>query len=228
MSSELQSYIEKNYGSLFTHIPTGKGQPTYECQIKNYLEVCELLKNDPKLDFDTLIDLCGIDYLHYGLDEWSSEQASKEGFSRGASRLDMNVNLNRNTKLKPRSRFAVQLQLLSVTRNHRLSLKVYLNDDESIPTIKHIWSSVDWFEREAFDLFGIIFIGHEDLRRILTDYGFSGHPFRKDYPVSGYSEVRYDPQQGRVVYEPVSIEPRVQIPKSIRDDSRYANGSEED
>jgi NADH-quinone oxidoreductase subunit C len=228
MTSELQSYIEKNYGSLFAHIPTGKGQPTFECQINNYLEVCELLKNDPKLDFDTLIDLCGIDYLHYGLDEWSSDQASKEGFSRGASRLDMNISLEQNTKLKPRSRFAVQLQLLSVTRNHRLSLKVYLNDDESIPTIKHIWSSVDWFEREAFDLFGIIFIGHEDLRRILTDYGFSGHPFRKDYPVSGYSEVRYDPQQGRVVYEPVSIEPRVQIPKSIRDDSRYLNGCEED
>lgn len=225
MSSELQSYIEKNYGSIFTPIPTGKGHPTYECEINHYLEVCELLKNDPNFDFDTLIDLCGIDYLHYGLDEWSSELASKEGFSRGASRLDENLNLERNTKLKPRSRFAVQLQLLSVSKNHRLSLKVYLNDDESIPTIKHIWSSVDWFEREAFDLFGIIFIGHEDLRRILTDYGFSGHPFRKDFPVSGYSEVRYDPQQGRVVYEPVSIEPRVQIPKTIRDDSRYESGS---
>ncbi len=219
----LTSYLDKHYRTYLGRIPLGVSPPTYYCDPEHYIELCQKLKDDPKLSFDTLIDLCGIDYLHYGIDEWSSASATSSGFSRGANLTSSLEEFNDDvqTSFKPLSRFAINLQLLSVRHNHRIAIKVFLNNSIIINTVKNIWSSADWYEREAFDLYGIIFKGHEDLRRLLTDYGFVGYPFRKDFPISGHSEVRYDSEQGRVVYEPVSIEPRTPLPKSRRTDSRY-------
>jgi NADH-quinone oxidoreductase subunit C len=228
-SKSLISYLDKHYRAYLKRIPLGISPATYCCDAEHYIELCRKLKDDSKLSFDTLIDLCGIDYLHYGIDEWSSTTATSSGFSRGAnltSNLD-SLSDDDKTSFEPSSRFAINLQLLSVRHNHRLAIKVFLSNSIVIDTVKGIWSSADWYEREAFDLYGIIFKGHEDLRRLLTDYGFVGHPFRKDFPISGHSEVRYDSAQGRVVYEPVSIEPRVPLPKSRRTDSRYENDNTE-
>ena len=153
------------------------------------LVVADTLRDHPQLSFEQLIDLCGLDYLHYG-----------NGRHKGL-------------------RYAVVYHLLSVSSNHRLRLKVFAADDEFpvVDSVVGIWPSANWFEREAFDLFGIMFPGHPDLRRILTDYGFIGHPFRKDFPLSGFVEVRYDPDQKRVVYQPVSIEPRETVPRVVRE-----------
>ncbi|MGH8135130.1 MAG: NADH-quinone oxidoreductase subunit C, partial [Steroidobacteraceae bacterium] len=156
-------------------------------------------------------DLSGIDYLEFGRSEWTTEAASTSGFSRGVEREDAR-------QIEGQPRFAVAYQLLSVSRNTRLRVRCPCLPGEPpmLDTVTDIWSSAAWYEREAFDLYGILFRGHPDLRRILTDYGFIGHPFRKDFPLSGNVEVRYDPAKGRVVYEPVSIEPRVTVPKVIR------------
>ncbi len=183
------------------------------------LEVARLLRDDPTLRFEMLIDLCGLDFLDYGRSEWQTRQATAAGFSRGVDRAAGHT-------LGGDRRFAVDYQLLSVSQNERLRLRVCCeNDDEpAVDSLVGIWAAANWFEREAFDLFGIHFIGHPDLRRILTDYGFIGHPFRKDFPLSGNVEVRYDPAQGRVVYEPVSIEPRTLVPRVIRDDNRFDPG----
>ncbi|MFA7321382.1 MAG: NADH-quinone oxidoreductase subunit C, partial [Dokdonella sp.] len=157
--------------------------------------------------------------------EWDTTDVTSEGFSRGvegkgAGRFDW-ANRPRDTAM-PR-RFAVVAHLLSISHNHRLRLRTFCADDDvpSVPSLVEIWPAVNWFEREAFDLFGIVFEGHPDLRRILTDYGFVGHAFRKDFPLIGNVEVRYDADKKRVIYEPVSIEPRVLVPRTIRDDSRY-------
>ena len=153
------------------------------------LSVTGELRDQPPLKFEQLIDLCGLDYLEYG-----------NGRHAGL-------------------RYAVVYHLLSVSLNHRLRLKVFATDDEFpvMDSVVGVWPSANWFEREAFDLFGIMFPGHPDLRRILTDYGFIGHPFRKDFPLSGFVEVRYDPEQKRVVYQPVSIEPRETVPRVVRE-----------
>jgi len=165
------------------------------------------------------VDLAGIDYQHYGRDEWQTESATGTGFSRGRKQ---NVGVVEVPPPEPR-RFAVAYQLLSITHNRRLRLRVNCTSEEEpvVDSVVDIWAGANWFEREAFDLFGILFKGHPDLRRLLTDYGFVGHPFRKDFPLIGNVEVRYDPEKKRVVYEPVAIEPRVLVPKVIRDDSRY-------
>ena len=169
-----------------------------------------------KLGFEQLMDVCAIDYLHYSLSEWETEEATSDGFSRG-----VDPDQPRKTQWD-NGRFAVAYHLLSLKNNCRLRVKVYLNDNELVvPSVVDIYPSANWFEREAFDLMGIIFDGHPDLRRILTDYGFVGHPFRKDFPLIGNVEVRYDADQQRVVYEPVSIEPRILEPKVIRQDNRY-------
>jgi NADH-quinone oxidoreductase subunit C len=175
------------------------------------------LRDEAGLEFKMLIDLAGVDYLTYGMDEWKTRQATESGFSRGVVRGSPPV-----SKDTPR-RFAVAYHLLSLSLNHRLRLRCYpeAGDPPRLPTVTRIWPSADWFEREAFDLFGILFDGHPDLRRILTDYGFIGHPFRKDFPLIGQVAVRYDPDRQRVVYEPVEIEPRTLVPKVIRDDHRY-------
>jgi NADH-quinone oxidoreductase subunit C len=188
------------------------------------LEVAQMLRDDAEFRFAQLIDLCGVDYLSYGLSEWDTQDVSSEGFSRGVEgygpgRFDWE---HRPSAGQHPRRFAAVTQLLSVHHNTRLRLRCYAPDDglPVIPSLVDVWPVANWFEREAFDLFGIVFEGHPDLRRILTDYGFVGHPFRKDFPLIGNVEVRYDEAQGRVVYQPVSIEPRVGVPRVVRDDSR--------
>ncbi|MEN9772761.1 MAG: dehydrogenase, partial [Pseudomonadota bacterium] len=164
---------------------------TLTVRAADYHDVCLSLRDTPGLAFDTLIDLCGLDYQDY-----------REGAHEGP-------------------RFAVVCHFLSVSLNQRLRLRAFCPDDALpvVASITDLWSAANWYEREAFDMLGIIFEGHDDLRRILTDYGFVGHPFRKDFPLSGYVEMRYDPEQKRVIYQPVTIEPREQSPRVIREDS---------
>lgn len=177
------------------------------------LSICKALRDDPRFAFEELLDLCGIDYLHYGIDEWSTSQATHQGFERGVRSISTMYPNSQWTK----PRLAVVYHLLSLSKNQRLRLRVFIPDDDpQLSSVTSIWKSANWYEREAFDLFGIIFQDHPDLRRILTDYGFIGHPFRKDFPLSGNVEVRFDGVQNRVIYEPVDILPRVLVPKVIR------------
>jgi NADH-quinone oxidoreductase subunit C len=175
------------------------------------------LRDAPELKFEMLMDVAGVDYLHHGRDEWQTVTATRSGFSRGR--------VARNTAPDPEmaGRFAVVYHLLSVTHNHRLRLRVKCADTQEpvVDSVIDVWASANWFEREAFDLYGIVFREHPDLRRILTDYGFIGHPFRKDFPLAGNVEVIYDAEKKRVVYQPVTIVPRVLVPKVIRHDHRY-------
>jgi NADH-quinone oxidoreductase subunit C len=165
------------------------GELTLEVEAPAYRGVCAKLRDHPELRFEQLIDLCGVDYSTYG------------------------------DRPRERGRFAAVLHLTSVTHNWRLRLRTFCADDAlpMLDSVVEVWPGVNWFEREAFDLFGIVFDGHPDLRRILTDYGFVGHPFRKDFPISGYVEMRYDPEQKRVIYEPVTIEPREITPRVVRE-----------
>jgi NADH-quinone oxidoreductase subunit C len=189
----------------------------YETDAAALLEVCRTLRDREELRFEMLMDVAGVDYLHYGRDEWQTESATHSGFSRGRQ-----VAAAPPDREAP-GRFAVVYQLLSITHNRRLRLTVRCPDtaEPVVDSVVGLWASANWFEREAFDLYGILFRGHPDLRRILTDYGFIGHPFRKDFPLSGNVEVQYDPDKQRVVYQPVSITPRVLVPKVIRHDHRY-------
>jgi len=175
--------------------------------------VAKQLRDIKQFSFEMLIDLCGVDYLHYGIAQWETTTATAHGFERGFDNSAMaRAHLNKK-------RFAVVIHLLSITHNHRLRLKVKLDEtNPTIPSVIDIWPAANWFEREAYDLFGIMFTGHPDLRRILTDYGFIGHPFRKDFPLSGEVEVRYDASCQKVINTPVSITPRILEPKVIRHD----------
>jgi len=166
-------------------------EATIEVAPEDWLDVAQTLRDEPGLAFDLMVDLCGVDYSAYREGAWQGK------------------------------RFAVVLHLLSVQRNHRLRVRTFCADDELpiVASLIDVWPAVNWFEREAFDLYGIIFDGHPDLRRILTDYGFIGHPFRKDFPVSGHVEMRYDPELKRVVYQPVSIEPREVTPRIVRENA---------
>ncbi|MCS0590832.1 NADH-quinone oxidoreductase subunit C [Massilia norwichensis] len=172
-------------------ISSALGEVTVVVKAADYLAAMQTLRDDKTLAFEEMIDLCGVDYLNYGEGEWDG------------------------------LRFAVVTHLLSIEHNWRVRVRVFCPDDEMplVPSITGIWRNANWFEREAFDLFGILFEGHGDLRRILTDYGFIGHPFRKDFPISGYVEMRYDPEQKRVIYQPVTIEPRENIPRVIREET---------
>jgi NADH-quinone oxidoreductase subunit C len=189
----------------------------YEVEAAALLSVCRTLREAPDLKFEMLIDLAGVDYLHYGRDEWQTVTATHSGFSRGR--------VSRTSAPDPDmpGRFAVVYNLLSITHNRRLRLRVKCLDPREpvVDSVIEVWAGANWFEREAFDLFGILFRGHPDLRRLLTDYGFIGHPFRKDFPLIGNVEVQYDPERKRVVYQPVSIVARVLVPKVIRRDHRY-------
>jgi len=177
--------------------------------------VCLALRDD--FGFEQLIDLCGVDYSEYGVSGWQTKSASESGFSRAVA------DDSKAESVVEGHRFAVVYHLLSLQHNQRLRIKVRLDAESPIVnTVTTVWNSADWFEREAFDLFGILFDGHDDLRRILTDYGFVGHPFRKDFPLIGNVEMRYDADKKRVVYEPVSIEDRTLVPRVIRDDNRYS------
>jgi NADH-quinone oxidoreductase subunit C len=175
------------------------------------------LRDDPEKDYTQLIDICGVDYLHYGLSEWMTTDSTTEGFSRATDLLERQSSDYKPTKERPQ-RFAVVYHLLSMKNKRRLRVKVFLPENElKIDSVCAVFASANWYEREVFDLFGVLFLGHPDLRRILTDYGFKGHPFRKDFPMSGNVEVHYDAEQQRVVYAPLSsVEPRTIIPKVVR------------
>jgi NADH-quinone oxidoreductase subunit C len=203
---------------LESAVLSSHGEITLEVRADQLKLICLALRDLPEFRFEELMDLCGVDYLYFGIDEWSTERATSTGFERGVKSIQSQV--PDSTWEKPR--FAVVYHLLSITHNHRVRVKAFVdNENPIIDTVTNIWASANWYEREAFDLYGILFSGHPDLRRILTDYGFVGHPFRKDFPLSGNVEVRYDKKLGRVIYEPVDIEPRVLVPKIIRDDARY-------
>lgn len=211
----LAQQLREQFGAHDPEILTAPGELTLVIGAEALVEVCHRLRDQPEFLFTQLIDLCGVDYAAYGLSQWETEQAASSGFGRGVDREP-------ELELDAPKRFAVVYHLLSLTHNRRLRLRVYAGGDAPmVDSLVSVWPVADWFEREAFDLFGILFQGHPDLRRILTDYGFVGHPFRKDFPLSGQVAMRYDPEQQRVVYEPVDIEPRVLVPRTIRDDSRY-------
>ncbi|HEY6126111.1 MAG TPA: NADH-quinone oxidoreductase subunit C [Steroidobacteraceae bacterium] len=212
----LAEKIEARLPGLLLRVTSLPDELCYEVPPEKLKEVALILRDSPELKFEILVDVAGIDYLDYGTTEWKTYSATTSGFSRGVNRGGARVPHDG-------ARFAVAYHLLSITHNHRVRLRSRCVDAEDpiIDSLVDIWPGANWFEREAFDLFGILFTGHPDLRRILTDYGFIGHPFRKDFPLIGNVEVRYDADKQRVVYEPVSIEPRTLVPKVIRDDNRY-------
>lgn len=192
---KLRDVVTAALGDKVRSVTLAYGEVTVEVSADKYLEVMQVLRNAPNCKFEMLMDLCGVDYSTYA-------EVGKDG-----------------------PRFAVVSHLMSLTLNQRLRVRVFCADEDFpvVASINNIWNAANWFEREAFDLFGIVFEGHEDLRRILTDYGFIGHPFRKDFPVSGYVEMRYDAEQKRVVYQPVTIEPREITPRIIREEN-YGGG----
>lgn len=187
----LKSHLQNALGDKIQRLDESIGELTLIVKAADYLSAAQTLRDDPALKFEQLIDLCGVDYLAYGNGAWQGP------------------------------RFATVLQLLSITHNWRLRVRVFAPDDDFpvVASVINVWNSADWFERESFDLLGIVYDGHPDLRRILTDYGFIGHPFRKDFPLSGYVEMRYDPEQKRVIYQPVTIEPREITPRVIREEN---------
>nr|PZN64845.1 MAG: NADH-quinone oxidoreductase subunit C [Pseudomonadota bacterium] len=212
---EMAARIEALLKERITRRESALGELLYDVAAADLVEVAKALRDE--IGFEMLVDMCGVDYSTWGVDEWRTNSATSRGFSRAVIR-------GGEGPVHQGPRFAAVYQLLSIQHNTRLSLRAFCPDDEEpvLDTLTGVWPSVNWFEREAFDLFGIVFAGHPDLRRILTDYGFIGHPFRKDFPLSGNVEVRYDEAKGRVVYEPVSIMPRTLVPRVIRDDARYS------
>ncbi|MBI5461027.1 MAG: NADH-quinone oxidoreductase subunit C [Gammaproteobacteria bacterium] len=222
---QLQEQIQEHVGERIQSCTTDLGEVTVEAASEQLLDVCLTLRKHRDFEFTILLDVCGVDYSEYGVAEWQTAAATGQGFSRGVDvqtaghlrQRDENLSVEQPAASR---RFAAVYHLLSISHNQRLRLRCFAPDDDLpvVPSVTGIWTSANWYEREAFDLYGIIFEGHPDLRRILTDYGFIGHPFRKDFPLSGNVEVRYDPEKQRVVYEPVSIEPRVLVPKVIRDE----------
>ena len=191
----LTAALQAALGERMRSLTTALGELTVVVGAESYLDALRALRDRPELGFETLVDLCGVDYRAYGDGAWQGP------------------------------RFAVVSHLLSLSNNWRVRVRTFAPDDDFpvVDSAIDVWPAANWFEREAFDLYGIVFRGHPDLRRILTDYGFMGHPFRKDFPISGYVEMRYDPEQGRVVYQPVTIEPREIVPRVIREDT-YATG----
>ena len=216
----LAARIEERFGEQVTRVASSCGELTIEVDKDDLLAVAVALRNEPEFGFEMLMDVCGVDYLDYGEVEWTTSSATETGFSRGVERKT--VILDEADEFDAR-RFAVVYHLLSLRHNTRLRMRVFTGTGNPpiVRSVVDIWNSANWFEREAFDLYGILFEGHPDLRRILTDYGFIGHPFRKDFPLIGNVEVSYDADKGRVAYKPVSIEPRTLVPRVIRDDNRY-------
>ncbi|MDH3338880.1 MAG: NADH-quinone oxidoreductase subunit C [Gammaproteobacteria bacterium] len=213
--------IDERFGEQMARVPSSCGELTFVVDKEDLIEVATALRNEGEFGFEMLMDVCGVDYLNYGSDEWTTSSATGTGFSRGVEREP--VILDEADEFDPQ-RFAVVYHLLSLQHNLRLRLRVYAGSSNPpiVKSVVDIWNGANWFEREVFDLFGILFQGHPDLRRILTDYGFIGHPFRKDFPLIGNVEVSYDVEKGRVAYQPVSIEPRTLVPRVIRDDNRYS------
>jgi len=187
----LSENLQKHFGDKIKSLKLALGELTIEVGANDYLGVMTALRDESDFRFEELIDLCGVDYSTYGDGVWAGK------------------------------RYAVVSHLLSVSQNVRLRVRVFAEDEgfPAVDSVTGVWSTSNWFEREAFDLFGIAFVGHDDLRRILTDYGFIGHPFRKDFPISGHVEMRYDPDQARVIYQPVTIEPRENTPRIVREET---------
>jgi NADH-quinone oxidoreductase subunit C len=211
----LSSQIGERFGEKIHSNQIAAGELTIELASQDLLEVCQVLRDEPSFHFEMLMDLSGVDYVEYGIAEWETSKATARGFSRG-------VDPEFNVHVWNKPRFAVVYHLLSLKHNSRLRVRTFaLGNPLVVPSVMSVWNSANWYEREAFDLFGILFDGHPDLRRLLTDYGFIGHPFRKDFPLTGHVEMRYSAQEKRVIYEPVSIEPRTLVPKTIPQDSRY-------
>lgn len=208
--------LKAELSNSITELQVAYNEVTIECGIQHIKSTLLTLRDLESFAFDELIDLCGVDYLLYGVYDWETDSATEKGFSRGVERQDVKACANQ------KARFAVVYHLLSTKQNHRLRVKVFIDDAHLIiPSAHDLWKGANWFERETYDLYGILFDGHPDLRRILTDYGFIGHPFRKDFPLSGHVEMRYDATLQKVIYEPVDIIPRVLVPKVIRTDNRY-------
>ena len=198
-SQTLLSHVQQRFADCLQNCVVANGELTIEVPALEITGVCQALRDEAIFGFDELIDLCGVDYLEYG-----------------------------NGRGYGKQRFAVVYHLLSIVNNQRIRVRAFLDEQEPvIDSVVPIWSCANWFEREAFDMFGILFDGHPDLRRLLTDYGFIGHPFRKDFPLVGNVEMRYDPEKQRVVYEPVKLEERINVPRVIRDDHRYITNDKE-
>ena len=218
---QLADNLDKEFGSTLKSNVVACNEVTIEVASSDLVDVCMKLRDDERFRFEQLTDCCGVDYSEYGSVEWTTDESTSTGFSRGVDD-GSNARLTFGDAPKyvntDRPRFAAVYHLLSISNNQRLRVRAYAEDDNYpvIPSVIDVWASVNWYEREAFDLFGILFGGHPDLRRILTDYGFVGHPFRKDFPLIGHVEMRYDADQKRVIYEPVTIEPRVLVPRVIR------------
>jgi NADH-quinone oxidoreductase subunit C len=234
ISTSLTERLKARFGERVLSLsdgPDASGGVTLDVAASDWLEVARALRDEADFRFEMLIDVCGVDYLGFGDDEWDTSDVSSEGFSRGVEGLGPGRFRweNRPQGKGPDKRFAAVAHLLSVSNNRRIRLRCFAIDHmlPTVPSLTGLFPVANWFEREAFDLYGIVFEGHPDLRRILTDYGFVGHPFRKDFPLIGNVEVRYDPEKQRVVYEPVSIEPRVLVPKVIREDSRWQQSAAE-
>jgi NADH-quinone oxidoreductase subunit C len=221
-TNSLAERLNARFGDQL-QITVSHGQVTAVVAAANLLSVATALRDEPGFRFSEAVDLCGVDYLSYGQTEWDTTDVTSTGFSRGVEgeAIGRFTWADRPRNVSIPNRFASVVHLLSIELNQRLRVRVFCEDDALpvVPSLVHTWPGLNWFERESFDLYGIIYDGHPDLRRILTDYGFIGHPFRKDFPLIGNVEVRYDPEQKRVVYEPVSIEPRVLVPRVIRDDA---------
>lgn len=227
----IKDYLQEGLAGKLAAVKLAVGELTLEVAAKDWLEVARFLRHDAMLDFAQLTDLCGVDYLTFGDAEWDVTTATRTGFSRAVQAPETDPFAFAAQEEPPEftgKRFAVVIHLLSLSRNLRIRVRTWCEDNSFpvLPSLVEIWNSANWYEREAFDLFGIMFTGHPDLRRILTDYGFVGHPFRKDFPLIGQVEMRYDPIQQRVVYEPVSIEPRVLVPRTIRHDERFTQPEE--
>jgi NADH-quinone oxidoreductase subunit C len=222
----LAERLRAQFPDALVDIAQPRGELTLDVAPDAWHATCRTLRDG--FGFEQCMDICGVDYLGYGSGEWDTTDVSSEGFSRGVEgrgpgRFKWGEQPT-DAKLPSNRRFAVVAHLLSIQNNVRLRVRCFAADDTLpvVASVVDLWPGVNWFEREAFDMFGILFEGHPDLRRILTDYGFVGHPFRKDFPLIGNVEVRYDNEKQRVVYEPVtSVEPRVGVPRVIRDDARY-------
>lgn len=242
MAQQASSFIDRlqaRFAGARVSVVEPRGEVTLDVPVADWLSTCQALRDE--LGFEQLIDLCGVDYMGYGDAEWDTSDVSSSGFSRGVEgrgvgRFGWGESPTREAAggpevmEQPASRFAVVAQLRSLQHNLILCVRTIAPNDDLpvVDSLCSVWPGVNWFEREAFDLYGILFQGHPDLRRILTDYGFVGHPFRKDFPLIGNVEVRYDETKQRVVYEPVtSVEPRVGVPRVLRDDARFATAAGE-
>jgi NADH-quinone oxidoreductase subunit C len=214
--AQLAENLKQRFSGLDCELVEAYDEVALVVPADRLIEVATALRDEDEFLFEELIDVCGVDYSTYGHTEWQTRGAPNTGFGRGVERDEKIDSTAEN-------RFAAVYHLLSVSNNQRLRLRVFVDTEHPIvASVVEIWRAADWFEREAFDLYGILFEGHPDLRRILTDYGFIGHPFRKDFPLIGQVEMRYDAEQARVIYEPVSsVEPRTLVPRVARDDNRY-------